>query len=103
MPILVLSRRAPPCCWPSAVAPAVASAIAPSARAVVQHVLLQQRPDLRERSFLGVTWYVVRPGKRYPGHGGRLDRQRAQVFWLQAVHVRLAAGPGEHLGFERQR
>src|SRR5260221_3730609 len=101
-PILVLSRRVPATCSaPSAAAPGTSSAIAPSA--VVQDVLLQQRPDLRERSFLGVAGYVVGTSQRYPGNGGRLDREGAQVLGLQAVHVGLAAGTGEHLRLECQR
>src|SRR5215475_1415553 len=102
MPILVVSRRTPsPPASPLA-APGISSAIAPSARAVVR-VLLQQRLDLGERSLFGLARNVGGARQRHPGHGGRLDGQRAQVFGLEAVHVGLAAGPGEHLRLDSQR
>src|SRR5215472_6399147 len=102
MPILVVRRRTPACSASRPGATAFSSAIAPSGSAVLQDVLLEQCPDFRECLFLGETRYVVRASQRNLGHSGRLDRQGAEVFRLQAVHVGLAAGPGEHLSLESQ-
>src|SRR5262249_9577640 len=102
MPILVESRLTPPAGSSPAGAPPVNSAIAPSARAIVG-ILLKQRLDFRERLLLGLAWNVIRAGQRDLGHRGCLDRQGAEVFWLQAVHVGLAAGAREHLRLECQR
>ena len=44
----------------------------------------------------------VRPRQRNAGHGGRLDREGHQVFRLEMVHVRLAAGTGERRQLHRE-
>ena len=43
----------------------------------------------------------IGPGKRHARHRGSFDGERTQIFWLQIVHVALAAGPRDDLGFER--
>src|SRR5262249_1221768 len=86
MPILVESRLTPAAgSWPAG-PPAVTSAIATSARAIVG-ILLKQRLDFGERLLLRLAWNVIRAGQRHLGHRGRLDRQGTEVFWLQAVDV----------------
>src|SRR5215469_905322 len=102
MPILVESRLTPAAGSPPAGALAVTSAIATSARAVVD-VLLEQRPDFRERFLLRLAWNVIRAGQRDLGHRGCLERQGTEVFRLKAVHVGLAAGARQHLRLECQR
>src|SRR5258708_4995391 len=78
------------------------SAIAASCTAVVQYLLLQQGLDLGQRRCLGLARDVGGPGQRDPGHRRRLDGQGAQIFWLEAVYISLAARTGEHLRLERE-
>src|SRR5258708_562267 len=99
MPIFTDSRDPAP---PPAAPVARSSSIARSAR-VVKDLLLQERLDLGQRPLLGLPRDVVGPGQRDLGHGRGLDGQRAQVLWLEAVHVCLAARPREHLRLERER
>src|SRR5260370_10704579 len=96
MPIFVDSRGA-------AAPEANSSATAASGPRVVQYLLLGQRLDLGQRGFLGLARDVVGSGQRDLGHGRGLHGQGAQIFGLEAVYIRLAAGPREHLRLERQR
>src|SRR5215831_533916 len=105
MPIFVVSRRPWSAAWPgwpSAALAALWSGITRPDPAVAD-LLPQQGLDLGERALLRYARDVVGAGQRHPGHGRGLDRQRAQVLRLQAVHVGLAARPGQHLRLEGER
>src|SRR5215472_11299905 len=54
------------------------SAIARTARALVQYLLFQERLDLGERALLGLPGDVVCAGQRNLRHRGRLRRQAGQ-------------------------
>src|SRR4249919_2891334 len=45
--------------------------------------------------------YPVGAGQRNAGHGGSLERQRAQILRLEVVDVVLAAGPRDRLRLQR--
>ena len=52
------------------------------------------------RADLGPADRVLGTGERHHGQGGSLHGERRQVLRLQRVHVRLAAGPRQGLGFQ---
>src|SRR5689334_14448365 len=79
------------------------SAIARTARALVQYLLFQECLDLGQRALLGLPGDVICAGQRNLRHRGRLHGQRAEVLGLEAVHIGFAAGPREHLRLDGQR
>src|SRR3954453_6191715 len=63
----------------------------------ILEVALEQPLDLGGVLRLGASGGVPGSGERHPRHRRGLDRQRAEILGLEAVHVRLPARAREHL------